>query len=117
MGVPARSRHEEGIDYTGVWVEDRKIASIGVHVSRGVATHGFAVNVDNDLRPFGWVVACGLPDVEMTSVARELGSTGAHMPCFRKRMAYRFTQAFGRRQRLVSRARLQAAIAAAPVPA
>ena len=45
----ARSRHDEGIDYTGVWVQDRKIASIGVHVSRGVTTHGFAVNVDNDL--------------------------------------------------------------------
>ena len=42
----------EGRDYTGVWVEDRKIASIGVHVSRGVSTHGFAVNVDNDLAPF-----------------------------------------------------------------
>jgi hypothetical protein len=39
------------------------------------------------------------------------------MPCFRKRMAYRFAQAFGRRQRLVSRSRLEAAIAAAPVPA
>ena len=66
-GVDARSRHEEGIDYTGVWVEERKIASIGVHVSRGVTTHGFAVNVDNDLEPFSWVVACGLPDVAMTS--------------------------------------------------
>ena len=45
VGVQARSRRQEGIDYTGVWVEDRKIASIGVHVSRGVTTHGFAVNV------------------------------------------------------------------------
>src|ERR1700677_5145062 len=44
-GVQARSRHDEGIDYTGVWVEQRKIASIGVHVSRGVNTHGFAVHV------------------------------------------------------------------------
>ena len=44
-GVAARSRCEEGIDYTGVWVRDRKIASIGLHVSRGVTTHGFAVNV------------------------------------------------------------------------
>ena len=71
-GVGARSRRDEGIDYTGVWVQERKIASIGVHVSRGVTTHGFAVNVENDLEPFSWVVACGLPDVAMTSLAREL---------------------------------------------
>ncbi len=79
-GVPARSRHDEGIDYTGVWVGDRKIASIGVHVSRGVTTHGFAVNVNNDLQPFTWVVACGLPDVTMTSVAHELATNAAHTP-------------------------------------
>ncbi len=72
-GIEARSRCAEGIDYTGVWVQDRKIASIGVHVSRGVSTHGFAVNVVNDLEPFSWIVACGLPDVTMTSVERELG--------------------------------------------
>lgn len=72
-GIEARSRCDEGIDYTGVWVADRKIASIGVHVSRGVSTHGFAVNVTNDLTPFTWIVPCGLPDVTMTSVAQELG--------------------------------------------
>ena len=79
----ARSRHEEGIDYTGVWVHERKIASIGVHVSRGVTTHGFAVNVENDLEPFSWVVACGLPDVAMTSLARET----ARPPATRARRA------------------------------
>src|ERR1019366_2283114 len=97
-GVQARSRHDEGIDYTGVWVEDRKIASIGVHVSRAVATH---------LEPFSWVVACGLPDVAMTSLAAELApgrSTG--LPCFRRRMAFHFANAHGRRQRLVSPWRL-----------
>ena len=72
-GIEARSRCEEGIDYTGVWVEDRKIASIGVHVSRGVSTHGFAVNVINDLEPFQWIVPCGLSGVTMTSVMSELG--------------------------------------------
>ena len=71
-GVAARSRCAEGPDYTGVWVADRKIASIGVHVSRGVSTHGFALNVHVDLAPFSWIVACGLPEVEMTSLAREL---------------------------------------------
>jgi lipoyl(octanoyl) transferase len=105
-GIVARSRHDEGIDYTGVWVQDRKIASIGVHVSRGVTTHGFAVNVHNDLAPFSWVLACGLPDVTMTSIARESPGDCESLACFRKRMAYAFSQAHGRRQRLVTPQRL-----------
>jgi lipoyl(octanoyl) transferase len=52
----------------------RKIGSIGVHVSRGVTTHGLAVNVDNDLQPFEWIVPCGIEGVAMTSLARELGA-------------------------------------------
>ncbi|HEY4451670.1 MAG TPA: lipoyl(octanoyl) transferase LipB [Solirubrobacteraceae bacterium] len=106
-GVSARSRHDEGIDYTGVWVGERKIASIGVHVSRGVTTHGFALNVDLDLEPFTWVIACGLADVAMTSLARELGPRRASgLPCVRRRVAFSFAQAHGRRQRLVSPRRL-----------
>jgi lipoyl(octanoyl) transferase len=50
----------------------RKIGSIGLHVSRGVTTHGLAVNVNNDLQPFEWVVPCGIEGVAMTSLAREL---------------------------------------------
>ena len=103
-GLRARPRSAEGRDFTGVWVEDRKIASIGVHISRGVSAHGFAVNVTNDLAPFTWVVACGLPSVSMTSLALE-GSPD-DLPCFRKRMAFAFAQAFGRRQRLVTPRRL-----------
>jgi lipoyl(octanoyl) transferase len=58
---------------TGVWTrEPRKIASIGVHISRGVTTHGFAINVNNDLQPFEWIVPCGIDNCRMTSVAREL---------------------------------------------
>jgi lipoyl(octanoyl) transferase len=61
---------------TGVWTgERRKIASIGVHISRGVTTHGFAINVNNDLQPFEWIVPCGIGDCRMTSVTRELGAT------------------------------------------
>ncbi|MCW3048532.1 MAG: lipB [Solirubrobacterales bacterium] len=111
--VAARSREDEGRDYTGVWVQDRKIASIGVHVSRGVTTHGFAVNADNDLQPFEWVVACGLPEVRMTSITNETRQ-GGHLPCFRKRMAFRFAEAYGLRQRLVSPARLEAALVPHP---
>jgi lipoyl(octanoyl) transferase len=64
---------------TGVWVggrppEGRKIGSIGVHVNRGVTTHGLAVNVNNDLQPFEWIVPCGIEGVRMTSLCRELGA-------------------------------------------
>jgi lipoyl(octanoyl) transferase len=117
QGIAARGRPEDGPDFTGVWVGDRKIASIGVHVSRAIATHGFAVNVDNDLQPFSWVVACGLRDVQMTSIAAELGAADAPgVACFRKEMAFRFCAAHGRRARLVSPARLgiAAPVAAAP---
>src|ERR1700684_2058083 len=73
--IAARARDDEGPDYTGVWIENRKIASIGVHVARGVTTHGFAINVEaRALEPFTWVVACGLPDVQMTSVESEGGA-------------------------------------------
>jgi lipoyl(octanoyl) transferase len=62
---------------TGVWVggpppEGRKVGSIGVHVNRGVTTHGFAINVNNDLQPFEWIVPCGIEGVRMTSITREL---------------------------------------------
>jgi lipoyl(octanoyl) transferase len=60
-----------GDGLTGVWTGGRKIASIGVHVSRGVTTHGFAVNVNNDLQPFEWIVPCGIDHCRMSSVARE----------------------------------------------
>jgi lipoyl(octanoyl) transferase len=90
---------------TGVWSGGAKIASIGVHVSRGVTTHGFAINVQNDLQPFDWVIPCGIEGVRMTSVSK-LTARGESLPCFRKRMAHRFAEAFGRRQRIVSLARL-----------
>ena len=71
-----------------------------MHISHGVSSHGFAVNVDNDLDPFSWVVACGLPEVQMTSMAAEGSAEG--VACFRKRIGHRFSEAFGLRQRLVS---------------
>jgi len=102
-GIEARSRCAEGPDYTGVWVTDRKIASIGVHVSRGIATHGFALNVNVDLDPFSWIVACGLPGVTMTSIARELPPGRAIDPDgVRARVAQRFCEAHGARPALVS---------------
>jgi len=112
QGLVARTRAGEGPDYTGVWIAERKVASIGLHVARGVTTHGFAVNVANDLLPFEWIVACGLPGVRMTSVQRELGRPEDPMPCFRRRVGHRFAAAHGRRQRLLSPARLEAALGA-----
>ncbi len=86
-----RASSIEGL--TGVWVQGRrdenrlggaeivpsargprKIGSIGLHVSRGVTTHGLAINVNNDLQPFEWVVPCGLEGVSMTSLSRELAA-------------------------------------------
>ncbi|HEX7290227.1 MAG TPA: lipoyl(octanoyl) transferase LipB [Conexibacter sp.] len=113
VGLAARCRPQDGIEYTGVWVDERKIASIGVHVSHGVTTHGFAVNVDNDMRPFEWAVACGLHGVRMTSLADERGETALTRPPASEPLALvrapspalaqladhvvaRFAQAFGR---------------------
>ena len=61
---------------TGVWLQrpPRKIASIGVHISRWVTTHGYALNVDLDPAPFrDWITACGLEDAAFTTMAREAG--------------------------------------------
>jgi lipoyl(octanoyl) transferase len=61
---------------TGVWLESppRKLCSIGVHISRWVTTHGYALNVDLDPAPFtDWITACGLEDAAFTTMARELG--------------------------------------------
>lgn len=60
-------------DFPGLWVEQRKIASIGVRVSRFTAYHGMAINIHNDLDIFQYIVPCGLDHVEMTSVLKETG--------------------------------------------
>lgn len=58
---------------TGVWVNDRKIASIGIHISKGVTTHGLAINVNTNLSYFDNIISCGIDGVKMTSVYKELG--------------------------------------------
>jgi lipoyl(octanoyl) transferase len=62
---------------TGVWTGGRKIASIGIHVKQWVTMHGFALNVITDMSYFDLIVPCGIPDVVMTSVSRELGRTAS----------------------------------------
>jgi lipoyl(octanoyl) transferase len=82
---------------TGVWTpERRKIGSIGVHVNRGVTTHGLAININNDLRPFEWIVPCGIESCRMTSVARELGVEQA-LDAFATTVRDRFGEVYQRR--------------------
>ncbi|MCA9728334.1 MAG: lipoyl(octanoyl) transferase LipB [Candidatus Eisenbacteria bacterium] len=60
---------------TGVWVDDAKVAAIGLHLSHWVSTHGFAFNLDLDLTPFSWIVPCGLRGRPVTSVGALRGSS------------------------------------------
>jgi lipoyl(octanoyl) transferase len=106
---------------TGVWTQERrKIASIGVHVSRGVTTHGFAINVNNDLQPFEWIVPCGIEACRVTSVSRELGAE-QNLDAFAGTVRDRFGEVYGRDPVEVEAAELsercagvEALVAAAP---
>ena len=88
---------------TGVWVGEapppdgdaRKIGSIGVHISRGITTHGLAINVNNDLQPFEWVVPCGIEACRMTSLAREQG-VEQDLDAFARTVAGRLADAYER---------------------
>ena len=82
---------------TGVWTGGRKIASIGVHVKQWVTLHGFALNVTTDLAWFDWIVPCGIADVQMTSVGRELDTTGNSLKDIDLRAREAVVDALGRR--------------------
>jgi len=78
----------------GVWIGREKIASIGVHVSRGITSHGFALNVDLDLSYFSHIIPCGLPGVSMTAMAKVLDSAdGADSRWIRPFSSLRVTKA------------------------
>ncbi|XP_050665449.1 putative lipoyltransferase 2, mitochondrial [Leptidea sinapis] len=73
--------------HTGVWVEDNKIAAIGIHASRYVTTHGISLNCDNDLTWFDHITPCGIEDKGVTSLTKETGvvcSTEKIIPMFLK---------------------------------
>lgn len=76
--------------------EARKIASIGVHVSRGVTTHGLAINVNNDLQPFEWIVPCGIEGCRVTSLSREHGRE-QDLGAFAGTVTARFGEIYDRR--------------------
>jgi lipoyl(octanoyl) transferase len=103
---------------TGVWTtgdpppagEARKIGSIGVHVSRGVTTHGFAINVSNDLQPFEWIVPCGIEACQVTSLTRELGAE-QDLGAFATTTRERFAEVYERRPVEVDASELAARVA------
>lgn len=78
---------------TGVWVKDRKIASIGIHVSRGVTMHGLAININTDLSYFENIISCGIEGVKMTTVDKELGKKIA-MNDIKKQLISNFNKIF-----------------------
>lgn len=59
--------------FTGVWIENRKIAAIGIKISNWISMHGFAFNINTDLNLFNGIIPCGISDKEVTSLAKELG--------------------------------------------
>ena len=81
------------IKETGVWIDDRKIASIGIHVSRGVTMHGLAINVNTDLSYFDNIISCGIEGVKMTSIDKELGKK-IRMNDIKKSLITHFNQIF-----------------------
>ena len=90
LGIEAGRRD----GFNGVWTNERKIGAIGVHLRRWVSLHGFALNVDPDLRHYDAIVPCGITDAEATSVRRELGSAPS-MSEVKRGVAAAFSRAFG----------------------
>jgi len=84
LGIPAERRDTPrgASELTGVWTRGtgRKLVSIGLRCTKRVTSHGFSINVEGDLEPWRWATPCGMPDVEMTSVERELSEAGRPVP-------------------------------------
>ena len=78
----------------GIWVSNNKLGSVGISVQRGVTFHGFALNVNLSLKPFKWIHPCGLTDIGVTSMEREL-SQKIHMNPVRKAVMHHLATLFG----------------------
>jgi len=98
-----RTLNDFGLDgvrrppYTGIWIDNRKIAAIGIAVRRGITFHGLALNVNTDLSYFKRIIPCGLSWADVTSMARELGKeqSGERV---RDRFLIHFSDVFGYQQ-------------------
>lgn len=106
LGIEARG--ETAPERIGVWAGEAKIASIGVHLSRWITTHGFALNLTTDLSFFDGIVPCGLTGVRMTSVERVTGERPA-AATVAERLAGHFAEVFGQRLERVEPDALRAA--------
>jgi len=91
FGLPGERRP----NLTGVWCDEGKLAAIGLRVSGWVASHGFALNVNNDLSPFALIHPCGMRNGKVTSLSTALGRR-IELSEVRSRVAPRFGEAFGR---------------------
>ena len=98
--------------YTGVWIDDRKIASIGVHARDWVTRHGFALNVNTDLSYFDLFTPCGIADVVMTSIEKELGDASPSFEHMQQQTATAFANVFQLEPVATSRAELEAMLPA-----
>jgi lipoate-protein ligase B len=96
--------------YTGVWIDDRKIASIGVHARDWVTWHGFALNVATDLRFFDLIVPCGIQSVRMTSLHAELLDEQPSLEQVGQRVATAAAQLFDLAPRSITGAELASAV-------
>lgn len=83
--------------YTGIWIDDRKIAAIGIAVKRGITLHGLALNVNTDLSYFNRIIPCGLPWAKVTSMRQELGAE-QDMEAVRASFRRKFAAVFGYRE-------------------
>jgi lipoate-protein ligase B len=90
LGIEGRRLAE----YPGVWVGEKKICSIGIHISHHITTDGFAINVSNDLRYFQYVRPCGLPGEMMTSISELLGHS-VEMKTVIEKLLPSFSETFG----------------------
>jgi len=95
-----RTLKEHGLEgarrppFTGIWIDNRKIAAIGIAVRRGITFHGLALNVNTDLSYFNRIIPCGLSWADVTSMTRELG-TNQNLAEVRERFVHHFAQVFG----------------------
>jgi lipoate-protein ligase B len=91
FGIEAKHRK----NYPGVWVDNNKIGSIGIAISKGVAFHGFALNVNLDLTPFEWIHPCGLETIRISSFKKEL-STDVNPEEVREKARFHMASIFGK---------------------